>query len=207
MQIIPVINCPDLACARERAKIASGFSRWVHVDVCDGQFAPVHSWNSPEELSLLLGEFPGLSAEVHLMIEEPERCLSEWFEAGASRAVVHWETLGDHAIISKFPGHIIALSTKIETPIEDMLPYLVSDSWVHLLAVAPGPAGQRFDPSITGKIAVLRERYPELVIEVDGGITPETIRFLNGAANIAVSATYIFKNPDPAAAFRELQTA
>ena len=207
MQIIPVINCPDLACARERAKIASGFSQWVHVDVCDGQFAPVRSWNSPEELSLLLGEFPGLSAEVHLMIEEPERHLSEWFEAGAARVVVHWETLGDHAIASKFPGHIIALSTKIETPIEDMLPHLVPDSWVHILAVAPGPAGQRFDPSVTGKIAVLRERYPELTIEVDGGITPETIRFLNGAANIAVSATYIFKNPDPVAAFRELQTA
>lgn len=207
MQIIPVINCPDLACARKRAAIAAEFSSWVHVDVSDGRFAPLRLWNDPDELSLLLGEFPGLSAEVHLMIEEPERYLSEWFEAGAVRAVVHWEALGDKRIVSKFPSHTILLSTKVETPIEDMLPYLKSDSWVHILAVPPGPAGSPFDVSVTDKIATLRERFPELTIEVDGGITPETLKLLGGTANIALSSTYIFKNPHPAAAFKELQEA
>lgn len=206
MTIIPVINCPDFSCASTRIATAAAFSPWVHVDVADGRFTTAHSWGNPEELSLLLGKFPGLHAEVHLMVEEPEQMLPTWFDAGAERVVIHWEALTDKEVCRKFPDHTIIISTKPETPIEDVLPYLSACSWTQILAVPVGYSGKAFDLSVLEKVRVLRERFPELVIEVDGGITPETLPLVKGAADIVTSGSYIFGSTDPAAAFRKLQS-
>jgi ribulose-phosphate 3-epimerase len=207
MTVIPVVNCPDFACASTRAYVASAFSPWIHIDVADGRFTPARSWGNPEELSLLLGRFPSLHAEVHLMVEDPESVLPAWFGAGAERVIVHWEALTDRDVHRKFPDRTIVTSTKPETPIEDMLPYLTPSSWVQILAVPVGYSGMPFDLSVLEKVRVLRERFPELVIEIDGGITLETVRLVKGVADIVTSASFIFGNPDPAAAFRELQEA
>lgn len=207
MQIIPVINCPDRDCVRDRIRRVASFSPWVHIDVADGVFAPVALWRTPEELPPMLESFPDAHVEVHLMTQNPEDALPSWFEAGAERAVIHWEALTDRAVVSKFPDHTILLSTKVETPIEEMLPYLTPTSWVQILAVPVGYSGKPFDLSVIEKIRVLRERFPDLTIEIDGGITPKTIQLIKGAADIATSGSYIFSSPDPVAAYRELLAA
>ncbi|MEK7512624.1 MAG: hypothetical protein AAB601_00300, partial [Patescibacteria group bacterium] len=151
--------------------------------------------------------YPELKIEMHLMVEAPERALPLWFDSGADRAVVHWEALSNKWIVERYPDRVIVLGTKVETPVEDLFPYLTPTSSVLILAVPPGYSGQPFDPAVLEKIRMLGERFPGLEIEVDGGINAQTIRLVRGVADIALSASYIFKSPDPRAAFEKLTAA
>src|ERR1700690_2479158 len=93
MHIFPVINCPDVDCARRTITAAQTFLRagdFVHVDVADGIFTFHKTWNDTAGWAALRVPF---KLEVHLMVEHPERYIEPWLAVGARRFVVHMETL------------------------------------------------------------------------------------------------------------------
>ena len=216
MKVIPVINCSDLRCVRERLEKAKTFlapGELIHLDVADGVFTFHKSGVSPAEWANLRAPF---AAEVHLMVERPEAHADAWLAAGAKRLIVHAEAADARAFAAiaekcRARGAEAMLSSNPETKISQLAPFLGGagrpplTKLFQVLAVHPGPAGQKFLPLTLMKARLLRKKIPDAIIEVDGGIAPAAARRAEVAgADIVVSGTYIFESGDPAAAYREL---
>jgi transketolase len=211
MEVIPVINCPDVRCAREKIEVAKTFlphGHFLHLDVTDGAFTFHKTWNNPTEWANLRAPF---KLEVHLMVEKPLREIEAWLAAGATRFIVHVETINENSlkeILTKCRrrGAEVMLSSRPETPTKKLEPYLKHFSAFQVLSVHPGPASQHFLPLTLEKIKWLRRKMPDAIIEVDGGITPQTAkRAARAGADRLVSASYIFKNSNPAEAYASLK--
>ena len=177
----------------------------------DGVFTPNVSWGNVEEFSFLATELPLLRFEVHLMVVDPEKVMEQWFKAGAERVIIHLEAMSDpHFVLEmakRYEGGVM-LAINPSTAVEALVPYLNSFTAFQVLAVPPGPSGQKFNLEVLEKIKFLRERAPNAIIEVDGGINPETAKLAKEAgANILVSASYIMNSPDPKGAYQQLEAA
>ncbi len=215
MEVIPVINCPDEACAAAsfatlRTFLAPG-SR-VHADVTDGAFAAYPALNDPAAWGRLA---PPFALEVHLMMERPEEVADDWFTAGAVRIVVHAETVDAAAVfrmldlaerhhaelmIAFAPGTDLGLAERLHARFGERIRAF------QVLTVHPGAAGQPFGMDAIERIISLRRLAPHATIEVDGGIDPRTAALVKAAgADTVVSASYIFKNKDPRRAYEELK--
>lgn len=208
MVVIPAINCADFECVKKRLEIAKDFSDWVHIDVVDGKFAPNVTWGSPEEWASLK---PPLNLEVHLMVADPETQADRWLRHGVKRVVVHLESLSDPIYVlekCKKYGAEAMLAINPKTEVERLLAHKDDFKYFQILAVYPGLAGQKFLPEMIEKIKFLRKNLPDVIIEVDGGINPETAKLVNEVgADIAVSASYIFNSKNYESAYRSLLNA
>lgn len=213
MQIIPVINCPDLACVQHKIELLKSFlpaGRFIHLDVADGAFTFHKTWNDPSLWGAMNVPF---DLEVHLMVEHPEAAIAAWLAAGAKRFIVQAESIDKDSLASMTrsvhaAGATMGLSSDPETPIRKLAPYLHSIRFFQVLAVNPGLAGQPFLPLMVPKIKWLRANAEHAIIEVDGGMNPATARLVkNAGADVVVSASYIFGNKKPKRAYEELERA
>ncbi|MDO8504677.1 MAG: ribulose-phosphate 3-epimerase [Candidatus Liptonbacteria bacterium] len=209
MEVIPALNChdKDFDCIREKARIADGLGAWAHLDVADARYTFNKTWGDSEDWAKLKTR---LQLEVHLMAEEPEKYAREWLLAGAKRIIVHAETLNYESAekmlaMAKEHGAEAMLAFSPETQIESAVSYMGMFLGFLVLAVHPGLPGQNFLPLVLEKIKLLREKYPNAKIEVDGGINYETgKRAKEAGADILVSASYIFGDKNPQAAYQNL---
>jgi len=217
VHVIPVINAEDFETVEAELVIAHQFlhpSGWIHIDVVDGHFAPNITWGNPEELKKLKTihhDFAEFKFEIHLMVFDTEFVCESWLKAGAERIISHHEVLHDPDLFLEKCEHygaeaMVAISP--ETPADRLKPHFEKFRYFQVLAVKPGLAGQKFKPEILEKIRFLRREAPNAIIEVDGGITPETAKLCHDAgAHIFASASYIFRNKDPQKAYKELVSA
>lgn len=214
------MNCGDETCVRRAIGIVKLLeTEWVKFDVSDGTFAPTVTWDEPEKLKEWL-EKEGLgeiSIEAHLMVRNVKPALNHWLKAGIRRAIVHVETFPKGKELEFFyelermcleAGAELGLSVAPATSVDALADFLGETLFVQLLAVTPGPSGQVFDEGTFGKLEFLRDRAPETVIEIDGGMTPRIARRLKEAgADIVASSSYIFGERDPRAAYQEFLDA
>ena len=179
---------------------------WIHVDVMDGHFVP----------NLTMGPFvvkhcrqgTDLPLDVHLMMENPERLLEAFAEAGASRLTVHVETCPHlHRTLEdiKSLGCKAGVTLNPGTPASSIFQVLPYVDLVLMMSVDPGFSGGTYIPEMVGKVAEIRRKLDEIGssawLEVDGGISPDTLPAMKAAgANVFVSATSIFTHPDGIAA-------
>jgi ribulose-phosphate 3-epimerase len=145
------------------------------------------------------------------MVNHPEKVIEDWLKAGAKRIIVHAEAMIDESFVlakCKEYGAEVMLAANPETPAERLLKHKDDFKYFQLLGVKPGWAGQNFRPEVINKLKLLRKQAPDAIIEVDGGINPETARLVKEAgADIAVSASYIFGSNDSKSKFEELLRA
>ncbi|MEK7181376.1 MAG: hypothetical protein AAB738_03555 [Patescibacteria group bacterium] len=226
MRIIPAINCLEMACVSHKFLEASKFlieGDWIHIDVTDAKFTYNKTWGNPEELKKLLKAHPefNFKIEAHLMVEEPEKVVGKWLEAGVKRVIVHLEAILDKKFrhpkmapeevirdifkqCSKF-GAEVMLATNPETKLKESESYLEEFAAFQVLAVNPGLAGQKFLPTVLEKARFLRHHFPNAKIEVDGGVNLETARLAKEAgADILTAASYIFDSENSKEAYLEL---
>lgn len=223
MQIILSINCPDFKCVKEKLEQAARLCDWVQLDIADGKFTKHQTWNNPVELQRFKIENPRLkfNIEMHLMIETPESHILNWVEAGAKRIIVHIEAVHEESLKEgKSDSSILryllenphyrwiefGLALNPDTPIKSITPHLRNFKFVQILAVPPGKAGQEFDKHVLDKVRFLNKNHPDVKIEVDGGINPETAKLCKEAgADILAAASYVFDSADPQRAYKELE--
>lgn len=215
MEIIPSINCEDRACVESRLRALERLRPhpvWAQFDVADGKFTSHTTWNDPASLrELLRGAWlEALRVEAHLMVANPLDTIDAWVAGGASRIVVHAEALREndaHALVEKSRGVEIGIAINPDTPVEVILPYLDYFKFVQVLAVHPGSAGQAFTRAVLEKIKFLKERAPDAILEVDGGVNPATAAECKEAgADIIVSAAHIFESASPQNAYDVLRS-
>lgn len=212
MQVLPVVNAVSRSEAEQKLKKAGELSSLIHIDVVDGKFAPNVTWGSPEELGKFKVQNPNFKSrlEIHLMVQNPEGVLDAYLRTGlVARVIVHLEAMMDSVYIlekCKKYGIEAMLAINPGTEAERLLAHLDDFHYCQILAVFPGLAGQKFQPHVLEKIALIKKQRPNVILEVDGGITAETAAAAKKAgADIVVSASYIFESPDPNKAYEGLK--
>ncbi len=183
----------------------------IHVDVMDGHFVP--NITIGPLVVRAVREITALPVDVHLMISEPDRYLQAFSDAGADWITVHVEacthlhrTLGFIKDLGKKAGAVLNPATSLAT-----LDYVLEEvDLVMLMSVNPGFGGQSFIESTLDKIRRLRQLLdkvnPNAGIEVDGGISPETIgRVAAAGANIFVAGSAIYGQQDYGEVIRTLK--
>jgi ribulose-phosphate 3-epimerase len=200
IKLAPSILSADFARLGEQIdEVAGAGADYIHVDVMDGHFVPNITIGAPVVASIRAAT--SLPLDVHLMIEHPERYISQFIQAGADIITVHVEASPHlHATIRaiKESGARAGVSINPPTPIgvvEEFLPHV---SLVLVMSVNPGFGGQPFIPETLPRIAhvrkVLDDRGLSVELEVDGGINvdnaPDIVR---AGANVLVAGNSIFK--------------
>lgn len=212
--ITPSVLNADLGRLRENiAAAAEGGAEWIHVDVMDGHFVPNLSFGAP--IIRALRKLTDLPLDVHLMVEHPERYIDEYADSGASVFTLHAEATAHvqrHLARVRERGMKAGLALNPGTP-----PTVLEEVWhdvdlVLVMTVNPGFGGQKYLRTSAEKIrrvrSLLDARQHHARIEVDGGITVETIADAHGAgADTFVAGMAVFGQPDPAEAVRALKRA
>ena len=200
--ISPSILSADFAhLADQLAAIEQHGADWIHIDVMDGHFVP----------NITMGPFivkhckrlSKLPLDVHLMIEKPENHIKAFIEAGANRVSIHIEgnpnvyrTLQEIRELGAKPGIVISPGT----PTSAIASVLEVTDMVLVMTVNPGFSGQNHMPTMAKKVKMvtemIRQSGRDIIIEVDGGITAETLPpIFKAGATAFVAATAIFKHP------------
>ena len=212
VEIAPSILAADFASLGEGIRaVERGGANLLHVDVMDGHFVPNISIGVPVVESLR--KATRLPLDVHLMIENPERYIQPFSEAGADMISVHQEaTVHLDRVLTMIREHGCRPGAVINpaTPVSALSEVLDSVDYVLVMSVNPGFGGQKFIPGALEKIRRLkeiRERYNQSFrIEVDGGLGPENVmEVVRAGAEILVAGTSIFHTPDPAEAVRAMK--
>lgn len=211
-KIAPSILSADISkLGKDLQMLDQSDADWIHIDIMDGHFVPNITFG-PSVVAAAKAN-TNLPLDVHLMVEEPEKMITGFIEAGATGVTVHAETTKHlHRVMQDIkkqgahPGVVINPATPVSF-IEPVLPIV---DLVLVMTVNPGAGGQKFISEMVQKIEQLahyRQKYDhDFLIQVDGGINNETIQICHEAgADVFVAGSNVFGASSPKAQIATLK--
>lgn len=202
IKIAPSLLAADpLNLERDARRMTEAGCDWLHVDVMDAHFVPNLAF-SPDTVRGLK-KTAGVPLDVHLMMDNPEKYLDVFLEAGADWLTVHAEIPGNlREILGRIrrAGAKAGLALKPRTGIEAAEPYLADADMILTMTVEPGFGGQKLDETVLDKISALRKAGYAGEIEADGGVREDNLqRLIDRGLTAAVMGTALYRAEDPAA--------
>ncbi len=218
IKIIPTLNVLSERQFVANLRAIENEVETVQIDIADGKFTAWKNWHDPRAIARVQGK---VNYELHLMTNDPLLELKRWTKVKNIETVfVHAESdcgqvkcrtaqllLGTKKIFQSGARVGLALKPNTDIGILSLLDFPLTH--VLIVAVDPGKSGQGFEESVLPKIKRLRENYPDMVIEVDGGVNKDNIaRVAQASADIICSGSAIFNsNASPAENYDELKKA
>ena len=203
VKIAPSILSADFSkLGEDIERIDKGGADFIHIDVMDGSFVPNISFGLPVIKSIR--NRSDKIFDVHLMIDNPANYIDAFVEAGADLITVHYEADRhiDRTInYIKSKGKMAAVALNPGTPVCVLKDIINSLDMVLIMSVNPGFGGQKFIPYSLEKIREVKEMSkdgnPDLLIQVDGGIGRDNVKFdIEAAANVIVAGSAVFNSRD-----------
>jgi ribulose-phosphate 3-epimerase len=207
--VAPSLLAADFAV--DAARSVEKVSDWLHVDIMDNQFVPNQTIGLTEVRGLLAAVATPL--DVHLMIVDPEESATGYADAGAYTVTFHAEAAEDPIALARdirAAGARVGLAIDRDTLVEPYLELLPEFDLLLIMTIKAGFGGQDFLPEMLSKVRAARRHvatgHLDLRIEVDGGITDETIGdAVEAGADTFVAGTSVFEADDASEAVRRLR--
>ena len=212
VEIIPSILSADFSrLAEEIARVERGGASMLHLDVMDGHFVPNLTIGPPVVASIR--KVTRAHLNVHLMIEEPERHIPAFVDAGANSISVHYETCRHlDGVLGLIHSHGLAAGIVLNpsTPVSVLQDVLEVADYVLLMSVNPGFGGQKLIPYVLEKARELdrmrAERRLALPIQIDGGVHRENLaEVVRAGCDWIVTGSAVFHSSDPENAVRRMR--
>lgn len=203
IDVLPGIYAKDWQTFARDVDLVASYAPWIHVDVLDGTMVEEVTVTDFSQLPQLKSVHPAISFEAHLIVANPEKYIKPLVDAGFSRLIAHIEANDPRRFLdlAKYEEIEVGLAMDGSTEIDEIEPFLEEVDFVAVLSAEAGSPGQKFLPEALEKIKLIRQNYPDLPIEVIGGITDVNARSVKEAGATRVVATsFIFKSPEHAEA-------
>lgn len=210
MEIIPAILPKNFQEIEEKIELIKGLAPLVQVDICDGKFVPSTTWpywKQDADFEAILREERGMpewekvNYEFDLMIQDPsEDDARKWLSAGAERIVLHYESSEDlDPIINVLSGLVeIGIAINLKTKTEDLKKYSDKINFIQIMGIRKaGFQGQKFEPDTINKVKEVKAMFPDLKVQIDGGVTLENASLLKDVGvDRLVAGSAIFESMD-----------
>lgn len=216
-EIIPAILPKNFEDLKNKVGAMRGLVPIVQIDLCDGKFVPTMTWPFHEKdmqsLDDILNEREGMpywdeiNFELDLMVSDAVENFSNYLSMGARRVVFHIEAVGDLVEFKEFlegidlyvrEGVDMGVAINNDTPLETIFPIISNVDFVLVMGIKNiGVQGADFDERALERISELKDKFPELVVSVDGSVNEETApRLLAAGAGRLVVGSAIWQSDD-----------
>lgn len=211
IQISPSILSADFANLEAECARVEGAADWLHVDVMDNHFVPNLTLGLPVVEALL--RRVSTPVDCHLMITDPDRWAPAYAEAGAGSVTFHVEAATAPVRLARAlrsAGARAGVGLRPATPIHAVADLVDEVDMILIMSVEPGFGGQSFLERSVARIRQARQLIgdADIWLQVDGGVSPETIERCSAAgADVFVAGSAVYASADPAQVCRSLRTA
>lgn len=210
LTITPSILSADFSKLQEEVDSIVHAADWIQVDVMDGHFVPNLSFGAP----VLKWVKCSLPIDIHLMVENPQDRIEEFLALNVANITFHAETVEDTKdrkdLIQKIHTHNVTAGIAInpETELNEISDVLEDIDLLLIMSVHPGFGGQEFIQHVLEKVKSARSAYPNLTIQMDGGIDDQAAPLcVEAGANNLVSGSFIFGSKDRTMAINSLRSS
>jgi ribulose-phosphate 3-epimerase len=216
-EIIPAILPKNFEDLKNKVGVMRGLVPIVQIDLCDGKFVPTVTWpfheKDAQSLDDILNEREGMpywdeiNFELDLMVSDAIENFSNYLSMGARRVVFHIEAVGDVVEFKEFlegidlyvrEGVDMGIAINNDTALETIFPIISNIDFVQVMGIKHiGMQGADFDERVLERISELKNKFPELVVSVDGSVNEETApRLLLAGAGRLVVGSAIWQSDD-----------
>lgn len=204
-RVVPSVLTRDPEELKNKVRILENYAEIIQIDIMDGQLVPNVSVSIDEVLTLKTKA----ELEMHLMVKKPSEYIEPFAKMRARKLIFHIEAEDDpEDIINRIRelGAEPGIAINPPTALEAMLPFIDAIDIALVMGVNPGFQGQKFIPDVLQKVRQIKQIRPELPIELDGGVNPETApMILSAGVDILNVGSFLFKDGDVRANWQKMQ--